>query len=202
MGLFAKKEMYKYKPLERVRINIDAVNAAFLAANPKLNSYDVKEYCEFVGETNNYRIYIYQRKVSGFGGYFLRQDKASPKKVAYLGSARKHSCVFHDKLFTIDSFSATQRTNHPLICKDINTGVQTEMQILSDKGFREHIGNSMHLYCQDVVHSLDVLNDVMTLEVHRYPADSVVIKETFIEECIYKIHIKYTDGKFTVEREF
>lgn len=202
MGLLGKKPMYKYKPLERVRINIDAVNTAFLAANQKLSSYEAKEYCELIGETDSYRVYIYQRKASGFDGYFLRQEKASPKKVAYLGSARKHCCVFHDKLFTIDSFSPTHRVYHPLICKDINTGVQTEMKILSEKGFREFIGTSMHLYCQDVVHSLKVHNDVMTLEVYRYPADSVLTKETYHEEYIYHIHIKHTDGKFTITREF
>lgn len=202
MGLFSKKPMYKYQPLEKVRIDIDAVNSAFLATNPKLSSYEAKEFCELIGETNNYRVYVYQRKVSGFDGYFLRQEKSNPKKVAYLGSARKHCCVFHDKLFTIDSFSPTHRVYHPLICKDINTGVQTEMKVLSDKGFREFIGNSMHLYCQDVVHSLGVHNDVMTLEVYRYPADSLLTKETYHEECIYLIHIRFTGGKFTIERVF
>jgi hypothetical protein len=200
MGLFGKKPMYKYKPLERVRIDIDKVNTTFLTTNPKLSSYEAKEYCELVGETDNYRVYIYQRKVSGFDGYFLRQEKASPKKVAYLGSARKHCCIFHDKLFTINSFSLTHRTYHPLICKDINTGVQTEMKILSDKGFREFIGTSMHLYCQDVVHSLEVQNDTMILEVYRYPADSTLTKETYHEESIYYIHIKYVNGQFVVER--
>lgn len=202
MGLFSKKPMYKYKPLERVRIDIDAVNSKFIAANPKLNSYDEKEYCELIGETGTYRVYIYQRKASGFGGYFLRQEKTHSKKVAYLGSARKHCCVFHDKIFTIDSFSPTHQVSHPLICKDINTGVQTEMKILSDKGFREFIGTSIHLYCQDVVHSLAVQNDTMTLEVYRYPADSLLTKETYHEECIYFIRIKYVNGKFSVEREF
>lgn len=202
MGLFGKKPMCKYKPLERVRINIDAVNSAFLASNPKLSSYEAKEYCELIGETDSYRVYIYQRKASGFDGYFLRQEKASPKTVAYLGSARKHCCVLHDKLFTIDSFSPTHSVYHPLICKDINTGVQTEMKILSEKGFREFIGTSMHLYCQDVVHSLKVDNNVMILEVYRYPADSVLTKETYHEECIYHIHIKCLNDKFTITREF
>lgn len=202
MGLFGKKAMYKYKPLERVRINIDAVNNTFLATNPKLSSYEAKEYCELVGETNNYRIYVYQRKVSGFDGYFLRQEKSSPKRVAYLGTARKHCCVFHDKLFTINSLSATNQIYHPLICKDINTGVQTELKILSEKGFHEFVGTSMHLYCQDVVHSLEVHNDVMTLEVYRYPADSILTRETYHEECIYHIHIKHDNGKFFATKEF
>lgn len=202
MGLFGKKPMYKYKPLERVRINIDTVNSKFLSSAPKLSSYEAKEYCELIGETEKYRIYIYQRKVSGSDGYFLRQEKAAPSKVAYLGSARRHCCVFHDKLFTIDSFSPTHRVYHPLICKDINTGVQTEIKILSDKGFREFVGTSMHLYCQDVVHSISIQNDAMVLEVYRYPADSILTRETYHEECVYSIHIKHDNGRFTATRKF
>ena len=202
MGLFGKKPMYKYKPLERVRIDIDKVNATFLETNPQLSSYEAKEYCELVGETDNYRVYVYQRKMSGFDGYFLRQDKTFPKKVTYLGSARKHCCVFHNKLFTINPFSLTHRVNHPLICKDINTGIQTEMKVLSDKGFREFIGNSMHLYCQDVVHSLKIEDDTMILEVYRYPADTTLTRETYHEECIYHIHIKCAGEQFSVERIF
>lgn len=200
MGLFGKKPMYEYKPMQRVRINIDKVNAKFLATNPKLKSYEEKEYCELIGETSNYRIYIYQRKAGDYDGYFLRQDKASPKKVSYLGSARKHYCVFYNKLFTINSFSPTHRVHHPLICKDINTGIQTEMNLLSDKGFREFIGTSMHFHCQDVVRSLKLQNDVMTLEIHRYPADSTLTKELFHEESIYYIHIRYIDGNFIAEK--
>lgn len=198
MGLFQKKALYKYKPLERVRLDIDKVNKQFAEANPEIRSGDPKEYCEFIGETDSYCIYAYQRKASGLGGYFLRQEKASPKKVAYLGTARKHCCVFHGKLFTIDSFSPIGNTKHPLICKDINTGVQTVMNILSDQGFYEFIGPSMHFHCQDTIHSLSLRDDTMTLEVYRYPADSVLTGDTFHEECIYYIHIKYADGEFRV----
>lgn len=201
MGLFGKKPMYKYKPLERVKIDIDAVNEAFIATNPQLNRFDKKEFCEFIGETDQYRIYIYQRTVGGIDGYFLRQDKASPKKVRYLGSARKHCGVFHGKIFTIDSFSPTNRIHHPLICKDIISGTQTEMKILSDKGFREFVA-SMHLYCQDVVHSLEVQNDEMVLEIYRYPADAVLTSDNYQEECIYHIHIKCVNGNFVAERVF
>lgn len=202
MGSFWKKPMYKYKPLERVKIDIDKVNSAFLATVSELSSYEAKEYCELVGETNNYRIYIYQRKVSGFDGYFLRQDKRSPKKVVYLGSARKHCCVFHDKLFTIDPLSLTHRVYHPLICKDINTGIQTEIKLLSDKGFYEFVGTSMHLHCQDVVHSLVVKDDTMILEVYRYPAGSILTRETYHEECIYYLHIKCAGEQLSVKRVF
>jgi hypothetical protein len=138
--------------------------------------------------------------VSGFDGYFLRQDKASPKKVVYLGSARKHCCVFHDKLFTINSLSLTGRAYHPLICKNINTGEQTEMNVLSDKSYGLLIGGNLHFYCQDVVHSLEVKENTMILEIHRYPADTTLTKETYKEESIYFIHIKYIDGQFVVER--
>ena len=132
MGIFIKKSMYNYKPLERVKIDIEAVNSAFLAKEQKLSSYEAKEYCEFIGETKDYRIYIYQRTVAGSGGYFLRQEKVTPKKVAYLGKARRHCGVFYDKIFTIDSFSPTGHAYHPLICKDVNTGVQTEIKVLSE----------------------------------------------------------------------
>ena len=202
MRLFGKKSMYDYKPLERVKIDIDKVNSKFLATNPKLDSYEAKEYCELIGETNSYRVYIYQRTVSGFDGFLLRQDKASPKKVAYLGSARKHCCVFHDKVFTINAFSPTHRVYHPLICKDINTGIQTEMNIFSDKGFHEFIGTSMHLYCQDVIHSFEIKDDTLIIEVYRYPADSVLTRETYHEESIYYIYIKYVNNQLSVERVF
>ncbi len=200
MGLFGKKPMYKHKPLERVKINIEKVNTTFLATNPELKDYETKEYCELVGETNKYNIYVYQRKVSGFDGYFLRQDKTSLKKVEYLGSARKHCCVFHDKVFTINSLSLTGRAYHPLICKDINTGEQNEMSVLSDKSYGLLVGGSLHFYCQDAVHSLEVKDDTMILEVYRYPADTTLTRETYKEEVIYFIHIKYIDGQFVVER--
>lgn len=198
MGLFMKKALYNYKPLERVRIDIDKVNEQFAEIDPALRSREPREYCEFIGETDSYRIYAYQRKASGSGGYFLRQEKASPRRVAYLGTAHKHCCVFHGKLFTIDSFSPIGSTKHPLICKDINTGAQTVINLLSDRGFYEFIGPSMHFYCQDTIHSLSLHDDTMTLEVYRYPADAVLTGDNFHEESIYYIHIKYADGEFRV----
>lgn len=191
MGIFFNKPLYKYNPLERVRIDID-----------KVKSYDEKRSCDLVGETNDYRIYIYKENGAGIGRYFLRQEKTHPKRVAYLGRARGHYCVFHDKVFTIDSFSSTGHTRHPLICKDINTGAQTEMEILSPKGFYEFIGTSMHLYCQDVVQSIEVNNDVMTLKVCRYPAEATLTKDTYHKEFVYHIHIKRPGGNFVVEKEF
>ena len=181
MGLFSPKPIYKYKMLEKYKVDIEQENEEFR----RTDSHHRLARYKLIGETPLYHIYSF------FDGdnYLLRQEKANPKKVVFFGNAKTNMCIYHNKLFAIDRMNNTSRTHHPLYCTDIVTGEISELSVLSDKGCYF----AMHLHCQDLVESMSIKDDVLILEVTRYKENS-----HSDEEFKYRVCICYKDGKFTV----
>ena len=168
MGLFIK-EIRDYKILERYRKSLDA-------------------FYEF-GETEKYRL-LMDKKLKQ---YILRQDKENPKKVVYLGWLRGKYCVFHDKIFYINTISYTGNAENPLNYIDVETGNAGKMSVLSNKGF----WLAMHWHCQDVVNEFGIKEDALVLEVTRYKESSHNEKE-----FTYTAYVTYNNGQFHVDYVF
>lgn len=190
MGLFGKKPIYRYKMFEKYKINIEQTNASFVSSNIKLNDYDVKEYCKKIGETSKYNIYVYQQQVNGMGGYLLRQEKAAPRKVVFMGQAKNKICVYQEKVFMIDRISRVGQTYHPLFCIDVENGNKTELDILSHKECYI-VRSSFHIHSQDFVESITVDDGLMIMEVSRYKE-----KIDYEKDFTYHIQIRYVSGNF------
>lgn len=175
MGLFSKKPIYRCELLERYRID------------------PVKDGCKLLGETEQHRIFLYKYRSNGSvtGEHLLRQEKASPKKVVYLGRAKKHYCVFHNKVFMMDRTFPHINFLHPkLCCTDIITGHQTEIDILSKETTREFVAGMVYALCQDCVESMFLQDDKVVLEVKRSESTPFT----------FHIQIGYENGEFTFTR--
>lgn len=172
MGLFGQKPIYKYKTLERFRIS----------------TFELEKF-KIIGETFEFKFYLYTTD-SLSNKYILRQEKNNPKNVVYFGEAKGNMSIYHNKLFCINRINHNSRTNHPLYCIDIYTGIYTELNVLSNKGC--YI--AMHWHCQDCVESMSVINNSLILEVTRYKEES-----HYEEEMKYKILITGEGNLFTKE---
>lgn len=167
MGLF-HKELSDYKVMEKYKKNLD-------------------DFYVF-GETEKYRLYLDKR----LNQYIMRQDKQNPKQVVKLGWLRGEKCVFHDRIFFINKWSYTGRSENPLNYIDVETGNSGTMSVLSNKG----CWLAMHWHCQDTVNSLDIKDDKIVIDVTRY-------KENAHDEkaLSYLVYISYEKGKFKVHQE-
>lgn len=180
MGLFGNKPIYKYRVLDKYKVDIDKENEELRQANQN-------ERYIYVGETDVYRIYYFRGEIAS-NTYLLRQEKAQPKKVVYLGEAKDKMCICGNKLYIINRINYTSRTHHPLYCIDIDTGEKTELTVLSDKGC--YI--ALHWHCQDCVEAISTVGNSVVLDVTRYKENS-----HYEEECKYRISVQYKDGQFT-----
>lgn len=203
-----EKKIWDYKILEKYEIDIEKINEIFQNADPQLKQLKRIEYCEFLGETNTYRIYIYHYPNGSYcHKYLLRQEKAHLENIVYLGSAEEHICIFHENILEISSFSPDRTTHHPLICLNIETGKKEELNILSSDGILILIGHHGHSYCQDCVKSLLVENDIVKLKVLRYKKGSWIsydpdgTKHSEIE-FIYEICISYENNEFQINYNY
>lgn len=176
MGIFGEKEIYKYRLLERYKKGVDG--------------------CQFVGETSAYRIYTLKHQTLS-NTYFLRQEKANPKKVVYLGRAHRNICVFHNKIYSIDRMSLTGRSYHPLFCTDIETGTRTEIAVLSKKQCHVLVPGSLHFYCQDMVESIKISGDAVVIEVNRYKEGV-----NYEKEFTYYIYIRHNGSSLVIEYDY
>jgi len=162
MGLFSK-EIRDYKIMERYRKSLDA-------------------FYEF-GETEKYRL-LMDKKLKQ---YILRQDKDNPKKVVYLGWMRGKYCIFHNRIFYINTISYTGIAENPLNYIDVETGNSGKMSVLSNKGF----WLAMHWHCQDVVNEFYIKEDALVIDVTRYNENSHNEKE-----FTYTAYVTYNNGQF------
>lgn len=179
MGLFSKKPIYKYKPLQKYKVDIEYENEVFKKSDPWRRGGKYK----LLGETSKYRIYYFLEDSSS-STYLLRQDKDKTNKVVYLGRGKTNMCIFNNKLFAIDRINCTSRTYHPLYCTDVETGICTEINVLSDKGCYF----AMHFHCQDCVDKISANDDTLIMQVTRYKESSHAE-----EEYKYQVCLKY-DG--------
>lgn len=176
MGIFRDKEIYKYSILEKYKKGVND--------------------CTLVGETENYRIYTLKHQTLS-DTYFLRQEKRNPKNVVYLGPAHKHIGVFKNKIFSINRISLTGRAQHPLFCTDVETGERKEMHLLSDKQCIISVPGRLNFYCQDMVESISVVDNSVSIKVTRYKEGV-----NYEEEATYQIFIRHDGNTFSVEKKF
>lgn len=168
MGLF-RKNLSEYRVMEKYKKRLD-------------------DFYIF-GETEKYRLFLDKQ----FNQYILRQEKQNPKNVVTLGWLRGNVCVFHDRIFYINKWSYTGRSENPLNYIDIETGNAGSMSVLSNKG----CWIAMHWHCQDNVNSFTIQGDKLVIEVTRYKENA-----HNEEEFSYSVHIKYADGQFQINYVF
>ena len=188
MGLFGKKPLYKYKPLEKYKVDIEKENEEFRKTDP----YHRMVKYEVVGETSKYTIYCFKADATS-EKYLLRQEKCKAKNVVFLGRAKTNMCIFNNKVFAINRINYTSRTYHPLYCIDIETGICREIEVLSNKAC--YI--AMHYHCQDCVEQLMVNNEVLIMQVTRYKESSHCE-----EECKYQVLLQYRGDTLLKEYRF
>ena len=170
MGLFSKKPIYQYDILDRYNINIEKFNANASKSFPQL------DYCRLLGETNRYNIFVFRdTNIAIHKKYLLRQDKAAPKKVVYLGEAQKFNCVFQNKIFLMDYTSGHIHYLHPnLICVDIETGKREAYDILSKRNICQLSAGMGAYFSQDCIDSISVQENTLVLGIIRYEEGSYV----------------------------
>lgn len=168
MGLF-RKELSDYKVMEKYKKSLD-------------------DFYIF-GETEKYRLYLDKP----LNQYIMRQDKQNPKQVVYLGWLRGEKCVFHGRIFYINKWSYTGRSENPLNYIDVETGNAGHLSVLSNKG----CWIAMHWHCQDNVNNFTIKDDKIVIEVTRYKADAHNEKE-----FSYVIYVTYDKGQFKIEHMF
>lgn len=183
MGLFKKKPIYKYKKLQRCKVNVDKTDG----------------YCELLGSTDKYNVYVYSDQKADTQKYLLRQDRAKPKKVVYMGQAKSNRCVYKDKIYMIDRYSRVGYTYHPLFGVNIEDGSIVEYDVLSRKECYV-VGGSFHIHSQDFVDSLSLEDGLMEMEVTRCREKSYYEKEQeYVIEFIESKGRLHWDYFFEVE---
>lgn len=202
MGLFKQKPPYSCKILERYKIDIEKTNQFYKQGRITEESFGEREYCELVAESNDYRFYNYRTYSDGSGGYILRQEKASPKKVVYFGSCKRHNCVFRGYLFQVDArgTSGFGGEQFGITARNIIDGSKISFNWLSQKYIYSQ-GYRGHAPSQDAVNSVEVNGDKLIFKVTRYKSDSKDFDE-YDRNADYELIVQYVSGKFKANAIF
>ena len=195
------KEPYNCKILERYRINIEKTNQEFENSGAK-SILGGREYCELVAEDNKYRFYSYRTYSDGSGGYLLRQEKTSPRKIVFFGSCKIFNRIFKGHLFQVDSrgTSGFGVEDFGITARNIVTGAQYSFNWLSDKYIYSK-GLNGHAPSQDVVNSVIVDGDKLIFNVTRYKSDSEEHDE-YDRNTKYDLVVEFVNGKFNATAIF
>lgn len=199
MGLFKQKPPYSCKILERYKIDIEKTNQFYKEGRITEETFGKREYCELVAESNDYRFYSYQTYSDGSGGYILRQEKTSPKKVVYFGECKKFNCVFKGVLFQVNASGEIGRFG--ITGRNIIDGSLTRFKWLSEKSDMIVINGFGRMYSQDTVKAVRVENDKMIFEVSRCKSSSNEA-DPYDREAEYILVIEYASGKFKANAIF
>ncbi len=199
MGLFKQKPPYSCKILERYKIDIEKTNEFYKQGRITEETFGEREYCELVAESNDYRFYSYRTYSDGSGGYILRQEKASPKKVVYFGNCKKFNCVFKGYLFQVNSSGEIGRFG--ITGRNIIDGSLTSFKWLSEKSNMIVINGFGRMYSQDTVKAVRVEGDKLIFNVSRCKSSSKEA-DPFDREAEYTLVVEHTSGKFKANAIF
>ena len=202
MGLFKQKPPYSCKILERYKIDIEKTNQFYKQGRITEESFGEREYCELVAESNDYRFYNYRTYSDGSGGYILRQEKASPKKIVYFGTCKRHNCVFKGYLFQVNArgTSGFGGEQFGITARNIIDGSKISFNWLSQKYIYSQ-GYRGHAPSQDAVNSVEVNGDKLIFKVTRYKSDSKDFDE-YDRNADYELIVQYVSGKFKANAIF
>lgn len=191
MGLFGKKNLEDYKILDivnpnRTEINIDEA----LRTKEKCGARKEYDKCKFVFEDMDYQYYLYYASIR----YHLLKRQKKKNRIVYLGKAEDLACYFHEKIFTISSFSMFSYDRNMKII-DCKTGERKQADFLG-KGDVFAGGSA---FCQDRVLKMGISIDRQAIELiirrekAEFPKD---LQDPFNDDLVYKMKIVFENGKF------
>lgn len=147
--LFKKKEIYQYKPLERVK-DIDYTG----------------NDCKEVARDNSYIYYRYKGYSDGSGGYILRREIGDQNKLVFFGNACTYNVSFKNYLFQVDRSGELGRFG--ITARNNTTGELTSFAWLSQKAIYFVTPDGYgRFHSQDRVNGVSVRGDKLFIDVSR-----------------------------------
>lgn len=199
--LFKTKKIYEYKPMEKVKIDIDAA-----LNNPSPKN---REYCKLFAETNEYNFYMYEAYSDESGGYVLRQRKSKPKDIVFLGNHKQLACVFEDFLFQTEHTG--ERGRFYIQATNIENGVTEYYDWLGKGNHYITPGGYGRFYCQDIINEMYVENKKLIFNITRIKSNTNEIYRTlgykqYVDEydydMDYKLEVTLENGAFYLNRHY
>ena len=194
MLFFKKTDIYRCKILDRYKIDIEKTNQLYLEKYSVEKHFIMREYCELVAESEDYRFYGYLTYSDRSGGSILRQDKSKPKNVAYFGKNKTFNIVFHGYLFQVKSFDVSGFGNSDrmmITARNIVDGKLICFNWLSDKYLWRKMGGG-HVSSQDIVNNVKIVGNKLIFEVTRRESGET-INDVYDRDTDYILEVEY-DG--------
>ena len=204
MGLFSRKEIYKYKVLQKYKIDIESTNRAFQENKTSDKDWRGREYCELVAENDNYQFYGYKTYSDHSGGYILRREKRNPKNIVFFGESKVFNCAFHDYLFQVNHSFELGRPG--ITGRNINNGSLIRFNWLSKKAVYIVINGYGRFYSQDSGKDLFIKDGKLVFKISRKKSYDPYHKDTTPDkydiDTEYDLVVEYVAGEYKVTRVF
>lgn len=198
MALFKKKEVHKYKVMERYRIDISKTNRLYNEGKSKEGSWGRREFCHVIAEGQKYIFYGYRTFEDGSGGYVLRQEKDNPRKIVFFGDCRLFNCVFHDYLFQVNREGEIGRFG--ITARHVASGNQIRYNWLSERANYIAINGYGRFYSQDTVEDVYVKDGKLVFRVSRKKSNDPHHKyeqsDCYDIDVKYDLIVEYVSGEF------
>ena len=191
------KEIYKYKVLEPIKIEFKSE----IDRSPK----DAKR----VAESDKYVFYAYKTGMDGSGGYLLRQEKKSPKRIVFFGECYKQCICYKGHLFMCNMSGESGR--FAIKSRNIETG---EMYVynswLGKHSIYFVINGYGRFWCQDSIKDVSVVNDSLVFHITRKESnenespikDKSISYDEYDADMEYELIIHSNNGSFVPEYRY